>query len=557
MSRAILCEANAANGSMSWDEGRGLVQGDRRQIQTAVLGGAGSEEPLMLPLEAIELAAFRRCHEHDTFWCGLLLGGCGLQLTTKLYTDRVCHFAHHPGPDGQPHLCGRRARGVSSADHLYVKSAAAAWLHSRDLRADVEFVQPDGVPIGSVVDIRFPRGGLRVHLDQAVKPSWDQDGREPVLGMSVPVDRDTLIDRWYVHRIRLDSEGTARRVRIGTEAFARPTEWFALDECEMTERGLSTPAVEQIVRSRRTRPASPWGVGTVKKTPAPHARAQMLLRKLADAIRVDSVADSGFVVTQLCRDIADLTGVGEEIEARLAAAVSDAERWLEKQSHMRRRLFSELAEAINTSDLVRVRTLRKRIRSAGYRNRTDTENQTLAAAEALLKAHAKQQQEAAAARRAELQDERASQAAGRARKLLGILEHRGDRMAPEAMRKLVNEVVNEASQAGARIDAQQQDQITAWKTRADSSRVRPKTARRTPAELRIAARAAEKARPPAEAGLKEKEADRRPLPQSPSWSVLDVACPACDAPPGMHCTPGGLHPHQPRLEWFQRRFPNA
>lgn len=23
----------------------------------------------------------------DTFWCGLLLGGCGLQLTTKLYTD--------------------------------------------------------------------------------------------------------------------------------------------------------------------------------------------------------------------------------------------------------------------------------------------------------------------------------------------------------------------------------------------------------------------------------------------------------------------------------------
>ncbi|MEU2624351.1 hypothetical protein ABZ642_40650 [Streptomyces sp. NPDC007157] len=82
----------------------------------------------MLPLEAIEVDAFRRRHEHDTFWFGLLL-------------DRVCHFAHHPGPDEQPHLCGRRARGVSSADHLYVKSAAAAWLRSRDLRADVEFVQ--------------------------------------------------------------------------------------------------------------------------------------------------------------------------------------------------------------------------------------------------------------------------------------------------------------------------------------------------------------------------------------------------------------------------------
>ncbi|MFF4803430.1 hypothetical protein ACFY1U_34395 [Streptomyces sp. NPDC001351] len=76
------------------------MRGDRRQIQTAVLGGADWEEPLMLPLEAIERDAFRRRHEHDTFWCGLLLGGCGLQLITKLYTDRACHFAHraHPAP---------------------------------------------------------------------------------------------------------------------------------------------------------------------------------------------------------------------------------------------------------------------------------------------------------------------------------------------------------------------------------------------------------------------------------------------------------------------------
>ncbi|WP_181587290.1 hypothetical protein [Streptomyces sp. KM273126] len=191
--------------------------------------------------------------------------GCGLQLTTKLYTDRVCHFADHPGPDGHLHLCGRRARGVSSADHLYAKSAAADWLRSGGKDADFEFVQPEGVRIGSVVDIRFRNGGLRVHLDQAVEPSWDQGGHEPVLGMSVPVDRDTLIDRWYVHRIRLDSEGTARRVRIGTEAFARETEWFALDDCEMTERGLSTPAVEQMVRSRSSRPVAQWGVAKAKK----------------------------------------------------------------------------------------------------------------------------------------------------------------------------------------------------------------------------------------------------------------------------------------------------
>ncbi|MFF4053605.1 hypothetical protein ACFYZ5_44095 [Streptomyces chartreusis] len=125
----------------------------------------------MLPLEAIELDAFRRRHENDTFWCGLLLGGCGLQLTTKLYTDRVCHFAHHPGPDGHPHVCGQRARGVTSADHLYVKSAAAAWLADHGEQASFEYTRPDGAPLGSVVDVRWRHGALRVHLDQAVTPA--------------------------------------------------------------------------------------------------------------------------------------------------------------------------------------------------------------------------------------------------------------------------------------------------------------------------------------------------------------------------------------------------
>ncbi|WP_371626371.1 hypothetical protein OG245_29340 [Streptomyces sp. NBC_01116] len=179
----------------------------------------------MLPMEAIELDAFRHAHERDTFWCGTLLGGCGGQLTTKLYTDRACHFAHHPDPDGLPHVCGRAARGVNSADHLYVKSAAAAWLANRGEQATFTYTRPGCGPLGSVVDVRWRHGALRVHLDQAVVPVWD-DAVEPVLGTMVPVDRDTLVRRWYVHRIRLDSEGTARRVRIGTEAFARPWSWW-------------------------------------------------------------------------------------------------------------------------------------------------------------------------------------------------------------------------------------------------------------------------------------------------------------------------------------------
>ncbi|MER0428746.1 hypothetical protein [Streptomyces microflavus] len=43
----------------------------------------------------------------------------------------------------------------------------------------------------------------------------------------VPADRDTLVRRWYVRQIRLDSEGTVRPERIETEAFARPTDTYA------------------------------------------------------------------------------------------------------------------------------------------------------------------------------------------------------------------------------------------------------------------------------------------------------------------------------------------
>ncbi|MFK0112489.1 hypothetical protein [Streptomyces sp. NPDC091217] len=583
MSTSIVCEANTVDGTMSWDERRGFVRGDRRQIQTAVLGDADSEEPLMLPLEAIELDAFRRRHEHDTFWCGLLLGGCGLQLTTKLYTDRVCHFAHHPGPDGHPHLCGRRARGVSSADHLYVKSAAAAWLRSRDQQADFEFVQPGGVPIGSVVDIRFPRGGLRVHLDQAVEPAWDQDGHEPVLGVSVPVDRDTLIDRWYVHRIRLDSEGTARRVRIGTEAFARETEWFALDECEMTQRGLSTPAVEQIVRSRSTRPVTQWGVAKTKKVPDVGARAAVLLRKLDDALRVESA----FVVSRLLRDIknliAELTAARRDIRAQLEAAVSDAERWLEGQAQVRRELFSQLEEALAAGDALRVRQFLARVNTTASHDRTEDEISIADVAAAYVaeqqQAYIKRRQAEAAAKVARQQDARARRAVDRVQTLLATLERRGADQSVKSMRKLVRELMHAVTDAGERVGADLQKQIDVWKTRADTGKPpAPKTPRPAPAlgspqpvgHEQVARRFWIKRNCPccqAVAGrncvanaptgngaasktphyeriepiLAERKAKAERRRQAPG--PYDIACPDCGRPPGERCASpnGGVH----------------
>ncbi|MFF9593838.1 hypothetical protein ACF1FX_32420 [Streptomyces sp. NPDC014646] len=357
--------------------------GDRRQIQTAVLESADSEEPLMLPLEAIELDAFRRRHAHDTFWCGLLLGGCGLQLTTKLYTDRVCHFAHHPGSDGHPHLCGRRARGVASADHLYVKSAATTWLHTRGMQASFDFTPPDGAPVGSVVDIQFQHKKLRVHLDQEVAPVWDTE-HEPVLGVSVPVDQDTLIHRWYVHRIRLDSEGTTRRVRIGTEAFARPTEWFALDECEVTERGLSTPAVERIVQARSTPPSSRWTPGKKQEEPAQDVQAKQLLRRLLYARRIKSPVLAGSV----CQEITKLAGVSPHLQERLNAAHRNASLWVENKVRSRRTLVSRLNQAVADQKTSEVKALHPRVKRATKVDRTTEEEKTVRAAADYLAAAA-------------------------------------------------------------------------------------------------------------------------------------------------------------------------
>ncbi|MCX4902333.1 hypothetical protein [Streptomyces sp. NBC_00892] len=570
------------------------MQEDRRQIQTAVLGSAESEEPLMLPLEAIELDAFRRRHGDDTFWCGLLLGGCGGRLTTKLYTDRVCHFAHHPGPDGLPHLCGRRARGVNSADHLYVKSAAAAWLRGVDYRADFDFARPDGAAIGSVVDIRFQHGGLRVHLDQRIAPVWDEQGHEPVLGMSVPVDQDTLIRRWYVHRIRLDSEGTARRVRIGTEAFARPTEWFALDECAMTERGLSTPAVERIVRSRSTRPVSPWAVGRTRKAPDAQARAQVLLRRLADARRVESVV----VVTRVCREIAAVTGLDEETQAGLADIVSDAERWLAGQAEVRRELFSGLEEAVAAGNIEQVRQLLVRANATASHDRTDAETAIAAEASEHLAVFARQRQATAAARLAEREGIEASRAADRVQTLLARLEKGGIDQPLKAMRKVVQDLAYAAVEAHDHLDAHQQEQISSWKARAGIGR-RPARAeraarskRKPPLHEKVGRDRWFKKPCPRCHAAKDKECindDKvgsgrlrqiphderlqliingrknraepntqrpRPRPQpQPSWQVMDVACPDCNAAPGSRCKPRGVHPHQVRVRQFRRRFP--
>ncbi|GAA0325452.1 hypothetical protein GCM10010302_75710 [Streptomyces polychromogenes] len=68
---------------------------------------------------------------------------------------------------------------------------------------------------------------------------------------------------------------------VTAEAFARPVEWFALDDCEITDRGLSTPAVERIVQGRSARGEAAVQGATAAVTPMGEAATPAVLSEAA------------------------------------------------------------------------------------------------------------------------------------------------------------------------------------------------------------------------------------------------------------------------------------
>ncbi|MFD6115558.1 hypothetical protein ACFWG0_36490 [Streptomyces yangpuensis] len=240
------------------------IGSDSRMIQTAVVGSADSEQPVMLPLEAIETDAFRRRHQGSTFWCGSLLGGCGKQLSTKLYLDRVCHFAHYPEAGGVGHVCGRVANGIASADHLYLKRQLGEWLSELGLRSAGRLVSLRQHAAGEApdygVDVAVPavRTSLHVRLGclsdserQSLVGRAARDGAEWLFGEQAVADSEQVrSQRGFVHRVRCKTVGTDRVVEIGVQAATDRVHWFSLRECRITGEGLFTPATEAALQAR-------------------------------------------------------------------------------------------------------------------------------------------------------------------------------------------------------------------------------------------------------------------------------------------------------------------
>ncbi|MFF3314789.1 hypothetical protein ACFYV5_04670 [Streptomyces sp. NPDC003035] len=234
-----------------------MIGSDGRLVQTAVIGSRNSGRAIILPTDADELTRWRRRHPTYTYWCGTQLGGCGNELSDRLYRDKVCHFAHRPHTS-----CHRTATGAASADHLFIKDDLAAWAGRNRLKGRATS-RDLGTGPGDAVDFRVggARQYVRFQFSKLAHAEWQQ-ARQRLSsdaatldwvfgpGTAQPETMEELYDDYgYLLRFRFATHGAVRRIRLRAEDPRRSTNWVPLDACAMTPAGLRVPGAEPRRRS--------------------------------------------------------------------------------------------------------------------------------------------------------------------------------------------------------------------------------------------------------------------------------------------------------------------
>ena len=223
---------------------------DTRKVQTAVTGRPGSDQPVFLPFDHDDFDGFMQGRSRDDFYCGILLGGCGKKLTAKRYLHKKCHFAHRP-----PVHCRRTQTGEDSADHLYIGQALQRWLH-RQGHQKVNVSYPDlGSGPGGAVELRFGSGTrlIRVQMDRMSLNQWEtiraQFAERNVraqwaYGPNSGIAHNEVKAEGRALRFTCRTEGGTRKVYVGTQHPDHTVEVTTLDECHLTDDGISiTPHV--------------------------------------------------------------------------------------------------------------------------------------------------------------------------------------------------------------------------------------------------------------------------------------------------------------------------
>lgn len=486
---------------------KGLALGvDNRQIQTAVLADPESDDPVVCPTDADELDEFREEFAGTTFWCGILLGGCGGQLLTRRGNVRVSHFAHFPDPDGLLPECGRRSRGVASADHLYVRAATQTWLRRQGHTPRYRYIDRDDTPVGSLVEIELDGRTLLLHMDPTTPPDWDgAQASDIVLGPDVHVDYRTLVSRGYVNRVKFVSEGNQRVMMLGTELPMLGTDWdFELADCTVDEHGrLITPVVTRLKARRAAAARAPLPRPRSEKPEAP-VQIGALIRLINNAVKKKETTAVRELREQAQLQVPRCEG---QALAHLQHAIDHANGLLAEQDRIRRRLFTGLDEAVRSGHAYEVTTLTPKVRIfiQGDTATTPQEAGILKAADAFLrearqkaaqKRRAAEERRAAAAREWEERRAAAAQeqqpqlvvqaqerkarnrARGQVQSITGRL--RREKLSAQEQKLLVKELVHAAQEAGDHLSEAEQHKVNEWVERTTAPVEEPSAAEETP-----------------------------------------------------------------------------
>lgn len=258
---------------------------DRRLVQTGVVGHPESDEPVAMPTDAADARQFRVEYGDATFWCGELLGGCGQELRTKIYLDRVCHFAHLASSEGH---CGRAHRGQDSADHLYISRALRSLPGGLLTDAKPAFAFDPALVGSACTGLTFTRSGqagenLIVRFaDFENREAWaraDEERQRVEPGTQWLFAEGSKAVWWAVaqnghgFRVKCEQRGGRRTVMIETVLEDCVPRWSDAAECRITEDGLWTPYLEELRRaaSDTQRPVS--GTSPSSRASAPSAPA--------------------------------------------------------------------------------------------------------------------------------------------------------------------------------------------------------------------------------------------------------------------------------------------
>ncbi|MET8418932.1 competence protein CoiA family protein [Streptomyces sp. NPDC005134] len=224
---------------------------DTRKVQTAVVGGAGSDWPVFLPYDHDGFDRFMRGRSRNDFYCGTLLGGCGKILTVRRSEVKKCHFAHRP-----PVHCRRTAVGEESADHLYIGQALQRWLRRQGHQSvTVQYLDLGSGP-GGAIELRFDsdRRMIRVQMDRLSLRDW-QTAREQSAtawpeaywsyGSGSELAHNEATEHGHAIRFECRTVDDTREVYVGTQLKDHSVEWVPLAEAHLDDTGIVAPRLAE------------------------------------------------------------------------------------------------------------------------------------------------------------------------------------------------------------------------------------------------------------------------------------------------------------------------